>query len=230
MKKRNNRILVIAAHPDDEVLGCGATIAKHAAAGDDVFVAILAEGIRSRAKNGSKVEARIAELNKCAEKANRILGVKKLVLKGFPDNEMDTVSQLEINREIEGLLKEFEPEIIYTHHASDVNVDHRRIFESVVVAARPQPGVGIERIMSFEVASSTEWQLASLRPFEPNWFVDVSLTWEKKLKALECYESEMRPWPHARSLAAIKAQLHWRGANVGLEAAEAFMMLRNIQY
>ncbi len=226
MKKNSKNVLVIAAHPDDEVLGCGATIAKHAAHGDEVTIVILAEGARSRGQKGA--DKQIAELKQIAARSAKILGVKKLITKDFPDNEMDTVSELKVTKVIEDIIRSVKPNIVYTHHRSDVNVDHRRIFESVVVATRPQPGQTVEQVFSFEVASSTEWQLASTRQFEPNWFVDVTSTWDKKIEALECYAGELRPWPHARSIEAIKAQLKWRGATVGVEAAEAFMLLRGI--
>jgi N-acetylglucosamine malate deacetylase 1 len=222
----NSRILVLAAHPDDEVLGCGATIARHVQNGDEVRVVILAEGIRSR--GSSDAENLISELRVVAQKANKVLGVESLEFQSFPDNQMDTVSRLEVAQAIEKIIKSYSPTTIYTHNGHDVNIDHRRIFEAVVIAGRAQPGSTIQEILSFEVPSSTEWQLSPSVPFVPNWFVNVSDTIKKKLQALEVYSGEMRPWPHARSIKAVEHLMRWRGASVGYEAAEAFVLQRKL--
>lgn len=227
------KILVIAAHPDDEVLGCGATMAKHSLKGDKVNVVILSEGITSRDNqhNREKYSQELSELAKSAQKANNILGVSSLSLHNFPDNRMDSIDRLDIIKIVEEFLKQYEPEIIYTHHAGDLNIDHRLIHEAVVTACRPVPFYPVKMLLFFEVPSSTEWQMPGLAPyFTPNWFVNVSDTLNLKLKALEAYSSEMRNWPHARSIPALEYMARWRGASVGVEAAEAFILGRKLEY
>ncbi len=226
------RILVIAAHPDDEVLGCGGTIARHAGRGDEVHVAIMAEGITSRDAQRDR-EARGGELSalaQAAREANRKLGVANVTLGTLPDNRMDSLPRLDVIKRLEQVFAEVEPDIVYTHHCGDVNIDHRRLHEAVVTACRPMPGARVVReLLFFEVASSTEWQPpGSATPFVPNWFVDISHTLEVKLEALRIYESEMRPWPHARSIDAVTHQARWRGATIGVEAAEAFVLGRRL--
>lgn len=224
-------VLVIAAHPDDEILGCGGAIARHAMMGDSVHVVIMAEGITSRDPTRDR-DARIldlSELAKVAHEANKILGVETLVLKDFPDNRMDSVDCLDIVKVVEGLIQEYKPDIIYTHHSGDVNIDHRCIHHAVVTACRPLPEMQLSTLLFFEVASSTEWQpLASAPVFMPNWFIDISETLTLKMKALHAYASEMRPWPHARSVEAVEHLARWRGSTIGCSAAEGFMLGRKL--
>lgn len=224
-------VLVVAAHPDDEVLGCGGVIAKHSQQGDKVNILILAEGATSRDPqcNREKLQNELSALAQAAYRASEILGVTSLTLHDLPDNRMDSCDLLDVIKVIEQGIIQYRPEIIYTHHSGDVNIDHRRIHEAVVTAARPMPGSTVKTLLFFEVASSTEWQTPGSAPtFAPNWFVDVSETLNLKLKALAAYESEMRPWPHARSIAALEHLACWRGASVGVEAAEAFILGRNL--
>lgn len=225
-------VLVIAAHPDDEVLGCGGTMARHAQMGDHVHTVILAEGLTSRDKkrNRDTYTEEFNILQSAAQKANDILGVKQLNLLDFPDNRMDSVDRLDIIKVVEDLINDIKPEIIYTHHIGDVNIDHRRIHEAVLTAVRPIPGNHcVEELLYFETASSTEWMTSGSAPaFTPNWFIDIEETLDLKLKALEAYENEMRKWPHARSIKALDYLAKWRGANIGVEAAEAFMLGRKI--
>lgn len=232
-RKMKNKILVIAAHPDDEILGCGGTIAKHVQQGDIVDVVILAEGITSRddVRDRTNNEKALTDLSTAARKANKIVGVNKLSLCQFPDNRMDSLSLLDVVKTIENIISKFKPSTIYTHHRGDVNIDHRIIHDAVVTACRPMPGSQFVRtLMFFEVASSTEWQPpGSGTPFLPNWYVDISDALCKKLEALEVYECEMRAWPHARSIKAVEHLARWRGANIGVEAAEAFMLGRKIE-
>lgn len=224
-------ILVIAAHPDDEVLGCGATIVRHAEAGDKIHVVILAEGITSRdnVRVRENHSIQLSELAKAAHTANEILGVHSLNLHDLPDNRLDTVDLLKIVKLIEDYVGTIRPDILYTHHAGDVNIDHRRIHEAVIAATRPLPGQSVKTLLFFEVQSSTEWQPpGSAQPFSPNWFVDVSSTLAHKMRALAVYKNEMRPWPHARSFEAVEHLARWRGATIGCEAAEAFVLGRQI--
>jgi len=224
-------VLVIAAHPDDEVLGCGATIAKHVDNGDEVYVIILAEGVTSRdvKRNPQNRNVELSELANAAHKANKILGVKSLTLHNFPDNRIDSLDLLDVIKVIEKFIHECRPEIVYTHHSGDVNIDHRIIHEAVVTACRPIPSQLVKALLFFEIPSSTEWQVPGSAPFfAPNWFVDISNTLPRKLEALETYATEMRLWPHARSLEAVTSLAKWRGATVGVEAAEAFIIGRNL--
>jgi LmbE family N-acetylglucosaminyl deacetylase len=224
-------ILVIAAHPDDEVLGCGATIARHTKDGDSVHIVILAEGVTSRdeQRDRSVRDGELSELATAAHMAKDILGAQTLDLHDFPDNRMDSVDLLDIVKVIEKYIRMFEPEIIYTHHAGDVNIDHRRIHEAVITACRPVPSQLVKTLLFFEVASSTECQTPGSAPvFAPNWFVDVSETLTIKIRALQAYRSEMRPRPHPRSLEVVEYLARWRGACVGIEAAESFVLGRNL--
>ncbi len=228
----SDTVLVIAAHPDDEVLGCGGTMARHAKSGDTVHVVILAEGITSRDQksNRENKEKELSALGEAAHRANEILGVKTVELNDFPDNRMDSLARLDVVKVVEGFIDRFKPDIVYTHHGGDLNVDHRRVHEAVVTSCRPMPGnQGVRTLLFFEVASSTEWQPpGSASPFTPNWFVDISTTLELKLQALQAYESEMRPWPHSRSVKALEHLAQWRGASIGVEAAEAFELGRRL--
>ena len=224
-------VLVVAAHPDDEVLGCGATISRHTKAGDSVHVIILAEGATSRdeQRDRSRRNGELSDLAQAAQIARGILGAKTLHLHDFPDNRMDSVDLLDIVKVVESYVSRYQPEIVYTHHAGDVNVDHRRTHDAVVTACRPIPGQVVGTLLCFEVASSTEWQPPGSAPvFAPNWFVDATRTLPDKIKALAAYRSEMRDWPHPRSLEGVEMLARWRGATVGFEAAEAFVVARNL--
>ena len=224
-------VLVVAAHPDDEVLGCGGTIARHADAGDQVQVLIVAEGATSRQeqRNRNQASDELSALAQAAQKVGTILGASGVELLNFPDNRLDSLDRLDLIKQIEERIAPHQPQVVYVHHSGDVNIDHRRLHEAVVTACRPTPGQLVRRLLSFEVASSTEWQPpGSAPPFQPNWFVDISAQWPRKREALEAYASEMRPWPHARSILAVEHLARWRGAQVGVEAAEAFCLLRQL--
>ena len=219
MSKHN--ILVIAAHPDDEVLGCGATIARHVAEGDRVAVLFMADGVGARAPEDRErdlTSRQMAAKCACAE-----LGVTDVTILCHPDNRMDQVALLDIVQDIERVVERCQPNIIYTHHAGDVNIDHRRVHDAVASACRSQPGFCLRQLLFFEIPSSTEWRSpASMAPFAPNWFVDVSDYLPKKLAALSVYGEELRAFPHPRSIEAVEHLARWRGATVGVVAAEAF--------
>ena len=224
-------VLVIAAHPDAEVLGCGGTIARHADAGDQVQVLIVAEGATSRQQKRDRNQAsdELSYLAQAAQEAGVILGASGVELLDLPDNRLDSLDRLDLIKQIEERIACHQPQVVYVHHAGDVNIDHRRLHEAVVTACRPMPGQPVRRLLSFEVASSTEWQPPGSAPvFQPNWFVDIRAQWERKRLALEAYACEMRPWPHARSIQAVEHLARWRGAQVGVEAAEAFCLLRQM--
>jgi len=224
-------VLVVAAHPDDELLGCAGTIARHVDAGDTVNIAILAEGATSRDAS-RQAEARKDELEglaHAAQAAGRILGVASVECLALPDNRMDSIDLLDVVKEVERIMARHRPAIVYTHHVGDVNVDHQVVHRAVYTAARPTPGSTVERLLAFETVSSTEWMPAgSGAAFVPNWFVDISATLERKLEALAVYRSEMRDWPHPRSLRAVEHLARWRGATIGTDAAEAYVLMRQI--
>jgi LmbE family N-acetylglucosaminyl deacetylase len=224
----SRRIAVIAAHPDDEVLGCGATMARHSAGGDEVHVLIVAEGATSRSATRDRLESkdRLSQLAASAHRANELLGTTNLELLEFPDNRMDSVDLLDVVKAIETFLERSKPHTVYTHWPFDLNVDHRIVSEAVQTACRPVPQSMQEQMLFFEVPSSTEWRAIAARSFEPNHFVEVSATLELKRRALAIYAGEMRPWPHPRSLEAVESLARWRGASVGVKAAEAFALGR----
>ncbi len=222
------RILVLAAHPDDEVLGCGGSIAKFADQGAIVHAAFFADGVFSR---GDSVQQReyLSVRRAASQKACDILGVKTVSFGEYPDNRMDTLALLDITKALEKVIAEHQPDAIFTHHAGDLNIDHRRMHEAAATACRPQSGHPVKTVLCFEVPSSTEWQFPGSGPaFTPNWFVDISGTLDRKLAALEAYASELRAWPHPRSRQAVEHMARWRGATVGVDAAEAFMVARQL--
>lgn len=222
------RILAIAAHPDDEVLGCGGTLAAAAARGAEVHVAFLADGVFSRSQS-AEAHDELQRRRAAARKACEIIGARSVQFGDFPDNRMDSVPLLDITKAIEELISVHKPDTIYTHHAGDVNIDHRCIHQALIPACRPQRGHPVKTLLFFEVASSTEWQPpGSGVPFQPNWFVDISATLDTKIAALDAYAEEMRPWPHPRSVEGVKALARWRGATIGAEAAEAFVLGRRL--
>ncbi|MBU0701849.1 PIG-L family deacetylase [bacterium] len=216
------RVLVIAAHPDDELLGLGGTLIKHVRDGYEVHVVIMSEGASSRYEDGMK-----NKLKESAYKAGGAMGVKQVHFCDMPDQRMDGIPLLDVIKPIEALIKQIEPEIIYVHHHGDVNQDHRVVFEATMVAARPVKGSSIRKILCYETPSSTEWcPPFSDRVFVPNVFVDIEDSIEQKLNAFQCYESELREFPHPRSLEAIRNTASQWGSKVGLEYAEAFELIR----
>lgn len=218
----SERVLIIAAHPDDEVLGAGGVIARHADAGNPVDIVFLADGVTARPGVGG-----LERRHDAARRAAQILKANEPVFFDFPDNRLDTVSLLDVVQAVEQVVAKSAPDIVYTHHGGDLNVDHRVVHQAVLTAMRPLPGTKYRQIFAFEVSSSTEW--AAGDAFRPNHFVNVAATLERKIAALEAYAEEMRPFPHARSLEAVRALAAWRGAAAGLHAAEAFVTLRSIQ-
>ena len=222
-------ILILVAHPDDEVLGCGGTIAKMVDEGSIVNVAFFADGVFSRGGNQIAQTEELKIRRSTAKKACDILGVKSVIFGDFPDNRMDTVALLDIAKVVESQIAEHQPDTVFTHHAGDLNIDHRRMHEAVVTACRPQPGHSVKTLLCFEIPSSTDWQLpGSAPPFMPNWFEDISTTLDRKLTALQAYATELRDWPHPRSKQGVEHLAHWRGATVGFDAAEAFILGRQL--
>ena len=224
-------VLLIVAHPDDEVLGCGGSMAKWAKSRDKIHVLIMAEGATSRDEKRDRIirEKELSLLAKSAQKASEILGVQSVELLDYPDNRMDSVDLLDVVKTIQVFVEKVKPEMVVTHHSGDLNIDHQIVNQAVMAACRPEPGNPVKRILTFEVPSSTEWQSPSIgSPFVPNWFEDITEMLGMKIRALKAYQSEMRAWPHARSIESVEHLAHWRGATVGFEAAEAFMLVREI--
>ena len=224
------KILVIAAHPDDEVLGCGGAIAKHSDCGDEVHIVIMAEGLTSRDVK-RKVEIRLGELenlHQSSKTAAKILGASSLKIFDFPDNRMDSLDLLDVVKKIEEVIREIKPDIIYTHHIGDVNIDHQITHRAVMTACRPLPGNNVQTILFFETPSSTEWQTdESAIKFFPNWFIDINKYMNRKMQALKCYESEMRAYPHPRSYDSVILLAKYRGTTVGMNYVEAFLLGRH---
>lgn len=227
-----HRVLVVAAHPDDELLGCGGAILRHTNDGDTVHIMIMAEGLTSRdaQRNVDLRQDELSDLHNCAHKVAEFLGAEKLKMLGFPDNRMDSIDLLDVVKEIELEVNEFSPDVVYTHHGNDVNVDHQVTHNAVLTACRPLPGQSVREIFFFETMSSTEWQMATAdKMFLPNVYVDISEYLDKKIEALHYYDSEMREYPHSRSYEALKILARQRGFTVGTQAAEAFMVGRIIR-
>ena len=213
------RALVVVAHSDDEALGCGGTIAKLAAAGWEVGVVFMTDGVSARLDSSGDQAGIRAE---ASSKALTVLGAQLLRGFDFPDNQMDTVSLLRTTRAVEEVAREFKPQVVLTHHANDLNVDHRRAHQAVITAFRPMPSSEVEALLCFEVPSSTGWNSSALPSFNPTLSVDISDTFESKLKALKCYDAEMRDSPHPRSAQMVEALARYRGSLAGLALAEAF--------
>jgi len=218
-------VLVFAAHPDDEVLGMGGTIALHADRGDAVTVVCLTDGSSAQYAGD---DARREQKNEEAQAAAKVLGVAEYVHLDLPDMRLDTVAHVEVNRVVEEHVNERRPETVYTAHP-DVNRDHRALFDSVAVATRPTPGQVVRRVLTYAPTSSTEWTPAGTNWFVPNWFVDITETLQRKLDAFACFETEQRPYPHPRNARALQAHAELFGATVGCEYAEPFVLVRSLE-
>jgi LmbE family N-acetylglucosaminyl deacetylase len=215
------KVLVFAAHPDDELLGVGATLARHAAAGDDVVCVVVSEGASSRYPSGADEELRAA-----GRAAAAILGTRELRFLGLRDQYLDDLPIIEIIRPLEKIVAEIRPDVVYTHHWGDLNRDHRVVGEAAAVACRPVAAGAPRRLLCFEIPSSTEWNVAA--PFQPTSFVDVGATIEKKLAAMACYTTEVRPHPHPRALESLRARAAYWGQHCGVAYAEPFVLFREV--
>jgi LmbE family N-acetylglucosaminyl deacetylase len=224
-------VLVIAAHPDDEILGCGGTMTRLAREGHEVRIVILAEGMSSRYPRRADADPlQLQHLHARAQQAADKVGAKELVLCKLPDNRLDTVPLLDVVKLVEDLVTRFRPEVIYTHHPGDLNVDHGVVHRAVLTGTRPVAGQCVSEIYAFEVPSSTEWAFQRLGPvFRPNVFVDITETLEAKIAALACYDTETRKFPHPRSAEALRAIATRWGSVAGLPAVEAFELIRSVR-
>lgn len=224
-------VLVIAAHPDDEVLGCGGTMARLAAEGAQVSILILAEGLTSRPDFDPVGDTALLRGHKeRARRAGALLGARAVNLAGFPDNRMDTVPLLEVTQTIEREIARVQPEIVFTQHGGDLNIDHAVTFRATLTATRPLAGCPVKKVYAYEVGSSTEWSFQQFEPrFHPQVFFDIAPYLEMKVAAMQVYESEARAFPHPRSPEAIRANARRWGSVAGLAAAEAFCCVREIR-
>lgn len=219
-------ILVVAAHADDEALGCGGTIARHVAEGDIVHAVFLADGVSAREGSDSH---ELAQRLVATEQARQVLGIATTTFLGLPDNRLDSLPLIEIIQPLERVICQINPQIIYTHHYGDLNIDHRIAHQAIMTACRATPESSVKEIYTFEVMSSTEWSSVGLAPFLPNLFIDISAYMTIKLQALESYGLEMRPAPHSRSVAHLNYLARHRGHSVGVAAAEAYMVMRMLR-
>jgi LmbE family N-acetylglucosaminyl deacetylase len=230
---RNKRIMVVVAHPDDELLGLGATMNRLISeCSVTTHVVILGEGITSRSevRDRNKWENELQQHRANIRSAQAAIGYHSVSIHDFPDNRFDTVALLDIIKVIEKEKNVFRPDVIFTHHGGDVNIDHQRTFEAVMTACRPMQEEQVKTIITFETPSGTEWRASSdPRHFIPNLFVTVTEEQVKaKIKGMEMYEFEKRPYPHPRSPEALTVQAQRWGISVGADYAEAFCLIRLI--
>lgn len=223
------KILIVVAHPDDEVLGCFGTVARLVKEGYEAYTLILGEGKTSRDEkrivDNKKNEIEI--LNSEIKKANDIIGIKKCFVYDFPDNRFDSVDLLDIIKVISKIKEEIKPDIIFTHYGNDLNIDHKITYQAVITATRPMENESVKEIYSFEILSSTEWQYQI--SFSPDVFFDIKDTIELKLSAMKCYKSELCEYPHPRSLEGIELNAKYNGMRVGKNYVEAFKSVRVIK-
>lgn len=225
------KILVVAAHPDDEVLGMGGTIAKYAASGAEVTVLIVSDGSTSQYRDDPRlqeiIDSKIIETQNCAS----VLGVKRIVYGKLPDMKLDTIPHIEINNVIERVISDYCPSVVFTHFYGDINKDHRMVSESTMVACRPTANQCVRKLYMYSTPSSTEWNVQTPQyGFLPNWYEDIDGEFaEKKYEAMACYKTELREFPHPRSIVALRAADIAEGNKVGLLAAESFYLVRAVE-
>lgn len=220
-----DKILIVVAHPDDETLSMGGTIRKHVEKGDEVFAISMTDGVGARGKLATEIRLR----RSAAIEASEVLGFKWYKSFCFKDNEMDSYPLLRIIKEIEAVKEQIGPNIIYTHSASDLNVDHQIVSRAVLTAVRPQPKERCKEIRLFEVPSASDYGHYSITGgFFPNLFINIMDTWDSKEKALACYHKEMRSYPHSRSMGGVENLAKIRGNQVGFNYAEAFEVIRKL--
>lgn len=216
---------MLAPHADDEVLGCGGVIARHVHDGDETAVAILTNAALGAPDKYSPAE--IMQLREEARSAHLVMGVHNTLFEDLPAPRLDTVPMFRIVDTITRIIKRQQPHVVYIPHCDDLHLDHWAINRAAQVACRPRSGSTVRRLLAYETPSETEW--GNVRPgeaFVPNWFVDISRFLEQKLRAMQCYASQLKSFPDPRSLEGIKALATWRGATAGFEAAESFMLIR----
>lgn len=216
-QKNMNKLLVVAAHSDDEILGIGATVRKQVISGNEVYCLILGEGAVMHGISSN-------DLQKQSRTAGEIIGFKEMFFHGFPDNRLDTIPLFDVIQIIERFVNHIKPDIVYTHHGGDLNIDHRIVYQAIMTACRPGCST-VKEIYCFETPSSTEWAFDG--SFKPNIFVEVDeVELSRKFNALKCYATEIREFPHPRSLRALRSRAEYWGQVAGMEYAEAFELVR----
>ena len=213
-------VLILAAHPDDEILGCGGVARLHSRAGDSVTSVIACEG------ESLRYEDREVGMEEHTRKAAEVLGVEDVRFLRFPDQKLDQFTLTDIITKIEEVVREVRPSIVYCQYGGDVNRDHELLFKAILVATRPTEPF-IEAVYAFDTASSTEW--AYPRSFVPDTWIDISSVLDEKIEAMSCYESELREYPHPRSTQALRNKAHAWGNQCCMDAAEVFMTVRRVQ-
>lgn len=215
-------VLVLAAHPDDEILGLGGTLAKHIRDGDEVHAVVVSEGASSRYEDGAQ-----DDLVRSARRSAETLGMTSIDFLGLPDQRLDDLPLIEVTQALEPIVQAVRPTVVYTHNPTDVNTDHGVVARASWTACRPYSAPWIDTILAFETPSSTEWAWPlSVDQFNPQWFVDIGATLELKLAAMACYPSELRPYPHPRSIRALEERARYWGSVAGTNAAEPFAVLK----
>lgn len=224
-------VLCVAAHPDDEVLGAGGTLARHAAEGDDVHVCFLSDGVASRHDEvDDDVRAQIERRRDCALEACDCLDIESTSFHDYPDNKFDSIPLLDVVRTIESEIGSVDPSVVYTHHYGDLNVDHEISCRATVTATRPLPDSGIQGVFAYETLSATEWSVpAPWNAFRPETFVNIEGHLSSKLEALRAYEDELRDRPHPRSIETVRMNAEVWGAKAGVPAAEPFETVRTVR-
>lgn len=224
----NKKVFVIVAHPDDEILGLGGTIKKHVLNEDEVYALILGEGQTSRWDKRELAEQSVVEsLHKNSYVAAKIIGFQEIYFESLPDNRFDSVALLEIVKVIEKYLDILKPDIVYTHHSGDLNIDHKITNQAVLTATRPIGDYSVKEIYGFETVSSSEWNFGQRKEvFYPQKYVDITETFNYKCKAMQEYISELCEFPHPRSLKMLEALAMVRGSTIGVQLAEAFEVIR----
>jgi len=225
----SKHILIVAAHPDDEVLGCGGTVSRLVREGYEAHTLVLGEGLTSRdeKRDRTKKNSELKKLKNQILNSNKLLGVKDIFIYDFPDNRFDTIPLLDIIKIIEKIIRNVEPDVIFTHYKKDLNIDHRITHQAVLTASRPLSGVPVREIYSFEILSSTEYNYPM--SFSPNVFFDISDDLDNKIDSMKIYTSEIKVFPHPRSPEGIKLNAEYRGMQVGVKYAEAFQLIRMIR-
>ncbi len=226
MKK--NKILIIAAHPDDEVLGCGGLISKYKDT-NEINIIFVSDGESSRKSNKKLIQKKISMRKKSSLNLCKKFNLNKPIFLNFPDNQIDSVPLLKIVQKLEKYLRIFKPNMVFTHYENCLNIDHRITFNAVVTACRPIKNSFVKKIVSFEIPSSTDWNLGKGRAFQPNYFIDISSHINEKIKMIKFYKSELKKYPHSRSIKSITSLASFRGVSCGTRYAEGFYLHRYVE-
>ena len=221
---KNKKILIIAAHPDDEILGCGGTIFKLKKK-NNIKIIFLTNGVSARSNSEDKILKRKSE----CEKLFKYLRIGKPTFFDLPDNQLDQLPLLKIVKKVENVIKSFKPEIVFTHYENCLNIDHQITYRATITACRPLKNISVKKILSFEVLSSTEWAVFKKKTFQPNYYFEIDNEIKYKIKAMKFYKSELKKYPHSRSLKAIEALAKFRGISSGFKYAEGFVLVREIE-